>query len=109
MKSFAQRPKPGSRRVPLPILEEGEAASNLFTSYRWGWYALAFFIPCAGILTALFIYDQDSREARKVGRNCLLIGFLVWVVFPALVLLGLFTLLIMISLSFIADIAQQLN
>jgi len=64
--------------------------SNLVTSYRWGWYGLSCLVPFAGIFIGLFLYDQDSREVRKVGRNCLFIGFLIWVVFPVLFLMVLF-------------------
>ena len=87
------------RHLPSPRLREtggsvGQAAppsvvppsQDVALSFRWGWYGLSLFIPFAGILIALFLYDQDSRDVRKVGRNCLLIGFLIWVVFPVFVL-----------------------
>jgi hypothetical protein len=64
---------------------------DMAISYRWVWYFLSLCVPFAGILFALFLYDQDSREVRKVGRNCLLISFLVWVVLPLMVF---FTLLL---------------
>lgn len=68
-------------------------------SYRWVWYLLSLFVPFVGLLIALFLYDQDSREARKVGRNCLLIAFLVWVVLPLLV----FFALLLVSVLALAD------
>jgi hypothetical protein len=71
-------------------LEEAREASNLVTSYRWGWYGLSLLVPFSGIFIGLFLYDQDSREVRKVGRNCLFVGFLVWVVFPLLVAMAFF-------------------
>jgi len=71
-------------------LEEARESSNLVTSYRWGWYGLSLLVPFAGIFIGLFLYDQDSREVRKVGRNCLFIGFLIWVLFPLLVLMAFF-------------------
>ena len=70
---------------------------DMVLSYRWVWYLLSFFIPFSGLLIALFLYDQDSREVRKVGRNCLLIAFLVWVILPLVVL---FALLLVTALAF---------
>lgn len=71
-------------------MERPSEAANLVTSLRWGWYGLSLLVPFAGIFIGLFLYDQDSREVRKVGRNSLFIGFLVWVVFPVLVFAALF-------------------
>lgn len=84
-------------------METTEANRNLVTSFRWGWYGLAFFVPFAGILTGLFLYDQDSREVRKVGRNCLFVGFLVWVVFPVLIMLVAAVFLALAAANWIAD------
>jgi hypothetical protein len=84
-------------------LAEKEPEQNVITSFRWGWYLLSLFIPFAGILVALILYDQDSREVRKVGRNCLFIGFFIWVVFPVLVILGLLFLGAMAALSWVSD------
>ena len=87
----------------LKNLTEKETDQNVITSFRWGWYVLSLFIPFAGILVALILYDQDSREVRKVGRNCLFIGFFIWVVFPVLVLLGLLFLGAMAAMSWVSD------
>jgi hypothetical protein len=84
-------------------VETAAANRNLVISFRWGWYGLAFFVPFAGILTGLFLYDQDSREVRKVGRNCLFIGFLVWVVFPVLIALVAAVFLALAAANWIAD------
>ncbi len=65
-------------------------------SFRWGWYALSVMIPFAGILLGIFLYDQPERPARRVGRNSLLIGFILWVVLPLAVAL---MLLILVSMS----------
>jgi hypothetical protein len=62
---------------------------DLIAASRWGWYLLSLLVPFAGIFIGLLLYDQESREVRKVGRTCLLIGFLVWVLFPVLVLMTL--------------------
>jgi hypothetical protein len=61
--------------------------SEGITSYRWVWYFLSLCVPFAGILIALFLYDQNSWEVRKIGRNCLLIAFILWILFPILVLM----------------------
>ncbi len=84
-------------------VETADGNRNLVTSFRWGWYGLAFFVPFAGILTGLFLYDQDSREVRKVGRSCLFIGFLVWVVFPVLIALVVAVFLALVAANWIAD------
>ncbi len=97
-------------RRPSPIsasIKTTEANRNLVTSFRWGWYGLAFFVPFAGILTGLFLYDQDSREVRKVGRNCLFIGFLVWVVFPVLILLVVTVCFALAAVNWIADMVPS--
>jgi len=65
---------------------------NGIVSTRWFWYLLSLFMPLSGILIALFLYDHNDRASRKVGRNCLLIGFLIWVLFPCLLLMAFFFL-----------------
>jgi len=80
-----------------------EANSNLVTAFRWGWYGLSLFVPLSGILIGLFLYDQDSREVRKVGRNCLFISFLVWVVFPILIMLVVLLFVGLAAASYVAD------
>lgn len=80
-----------------------EPGQNVVTSFRWAWYALAAMVPFAGIFIALIFYDQDSRDVRKVGRNCLLIGFLIWIVFPVLVLLGFLLLGAASLFSYVSD------
>jgi hypothetical protein len=42
----------------------------------------------AGIAIGLLFYDQESREARKVGKTALWIGFLFWVVLPILMMMA---------------------
>ena len=76
---------------------------NVVTSFRWAWYLLAVLVPFAGIFIALIFYDQDSREVRKVGRNCLLVGFLIWVVFPVIVFLGFLLLGAAAVFSYVSD------
>lgn len=91
------------QRTAKVSIETGESNQNIITSFRWGWYGLAFFVPFAGILMGLFLYDQDSREVRKVGRNCLFIGFLIWVVFPVLVMMVVMVFLAMAAASWVAS------
>ncbi len=57
------------------------------TSYTWVWYLLSVFVPFAGILIALFLYDQQDWSIRKIGRNCLLIAFVLWILLPFLFLM----------------------
>ena len=83
--------------------ETNESNRNLVTSFSWGWYGLALFVPFAGILTGLFLYDQDSREVRKVGRNCLFIGFLVWVVFPIVITMVVAVFIGLAAANYFAD------
>ena len=80
-----------------------ETPQNLVTSFRWAWCLLSFLVPFAGVLIGLALYDQDSRDVRKVGRNCLLMGFLIWVVFPFLILLGFLLLGAVAAFSFVSD------
>ena len=88
---------PGSEsgeEFPAPV---PSTAPDLVTGRRWGWYILSLVVPYAGLFVALFLYDARERATRRVGRNCLLIGFVVWVLCPALVtasflLLGALTL-----------------
>jgi len=79
------------------------------TSYRWGWYGLSAVVPFAGIFIALFLYDQDSREVRRVGRNCLMAGFLVWVVLPLIIIACLLAMGALFALSFVADMLPGTN
>ncbi len=92
----------GAKQVLSP--SEAVPEQNIITAYRWGWYLLSFFIPFMGIILALLLFDQDSREVRKVGRNCLFLSFLVWVVFPVLVFLALIFLGAMAALSWLSDV-----
>lgn len=88
-------PRPKRVKAPLPVAVPETAES--VTSYRWIWYLLSVFVPYAGILIALFLYDRDEKEVRRIGRNCLLIGFVFWVLLPLLIgfLLLIVTLLSM--------------
>jgi hypothetical protein len=85
-----------AKRATAPLAPTAEAAPvrppdgiEGITSYRWVWYLLSLFVPFAGILVALFLYDQESWDVRKIGRNCLLIAFVVWILLPILVFLGM--------------------
>jgi hypothetical protein len=85
------------------VAETYDGNRNIVTFYRWGWYGLSLFVPLAGILIGLFLYDQDSRDVRKVGRNCLFISFLVWVVFPILVVVVILLFCALAAVSMISD------
>jgi hypothetical protein len=79
------------------------AATDGITSYRWVWYFLSFFVPFAGLLIALFLYDQESWEVRKIGRNCLLIAFVLWILFPILVFMMILLVLAVAMASSVSD------
>jgi hypothetical protein len=85
------------------IVAPGESNLDLVTSYRWGWYGLSAIVPFAGIFIALFLYDQESREVRRVGRNCLLTGFTIWIVLPLIVVSCLLVLGTLFALSWVAE------
>lgn len=89
-----------NRASSIPFPEDNK---NIVTSYRWGWYGLSLFVPLSGILIGLFLYDQDLREVRKVGRNCLFIGFIIWVIFPLLVAMVVAFFLAMAAIGAVAD------
>jgi hypothetical protein len=91
-------PRRRGRKSGIPTLSTPRVKSDLremdpktqnTLSGRWVWYLLSFFFPFAGMLAALFLYEEDSWEVRKIGRNCLLISFLVWIVLPFLLGLAL--------------------
>jgi hypothetical protein len=90
---------PASITVPAAVVGQ-----DMVLSYRWVWYLLSLFIPFSGLLIALFLYDQDSREVRKVGRNCLLIAFLVWVILPLVVLFALLLVSVLAFADWFTDI-----
>jgi hypothetical protein len=79
-------PETSAPTSPLSVEPEDPSSQPLAAdpveSFRWGWYFLSAFIPLAGILIGLFLYDRDSRAARRVGRNSLLTGFILWILLP---------------------------
>jgi hypothetical protein len=108
-----KRPVSSSHRVKtagtLPAPAEGNMGEDqgdrsVVTSYRWAWYGLALLAPLAGIFVAIFLYGQESREVRHVGRNCLIIGFLFWVVFPLLMLFSFFLFTVLLGFQLLSEI-----
>jgi hypothetical protein len=73
--------------------------------FRWGLYAAALLVPFAGIVVALFLFEAESMAARRVGRNCLLTGFLAWVLFPAMILALLVLAVLVAAAGFLAEFA----
>jgi hypothetical protein len=63
----------------------------------------------AGIVIGLLFYDQDSKEARKVGKTALLIGFLFWVVLPILVMTALFFLGSLVLASWLSGVMSPVD
>ncbi len=64
---------------------------------RWLWYLLSLFVPFVGVVIALFLADHEARAQRLVGRNCLLVSFIVWILLP-MVLFFLLALLAGVAL-----------
>jgi len=90
----------GERRLAAepdaPTAVPVAGAGDPTVSFRWGWYLLSVFVPFAGILFGIFFYGSESSSARRVGRTCLILGFVLWVVLPLavgflLILLGALT------------------
>ncbi len=88
-KEVLQKPQP----LPAPVSAGADSTQEVHPiwGFRWGWYLFSLFIPMAGILIGILFYDLESKEARKVGKRALTIGFLFWVVLPML-----FTLLLLL-------------
>jgi hypothetical protein len=103
-------PKPGKQNPAVPAPSPGlPPVSNPYWAHRWGWYLFALFIPLAGILTGLLFYDQESTEARKVGKNALWIGFLVWVVLPILAMMALLFLGSLVLASWLSGVMSPVD
>ena len=94
--------------APLPPTELPVSVDPI-ASFRWGWYALSILIPFAGILLGIFLYDQPDRPARMVGRNALLIGFILWVVLPLAVGLMLLVLASMSAVGWLSSLMPPTN
>jgi hypothetical protein len=70
------------------VATPGPSEQSQPAAFRWLWYLLSLGVPFAGVVIGIFLYDHDSRSIRLMGRNSLLIGFVVWVLMPlALILL----------------------
>ncbi len=85
------------------------SAPNPIWANRFGWYLFSLFIPMAGILIGLFFYDQTSLEARKVGKQSLWIGFLVWVVFPLFILMALLFIVGLAAASWLSGATSSID
>jgi hypothetical protein len=78
------RTSPKVSSTALVRVQPLSQTSDGVVSYTWVWYLLSVFVPFAGILIALFLYDQENWNVRKIGRNCLLIAFALWILLPIL-------------------------
>jgi hypothetical protein len=81
------------RRMQIEVEASSGSAASEVAPFRWLWYILALVVPLAGVLIGLFLYDHDSRLVRLVGRNSLLVGFVVWILLP----MALFFLLLLLG------------
>jgi hypothetical protein len=95
--SKGPEPKTETRLLQVETAEAGGTQGSLETveprSFRWLWYLLSLAVPFAGVVIGIFLYDHDSRSVRLIGRNSLLIGFVVWVLLP----MALFVLLALLG------------
>lgn len=101
--------KPNRRRhrtAPGRLSAAPPAPPDSITSYTWVWYLLSIFVPFAGILIALFLYDQDNWNVRKIGRNCLLITFVLWILLPILVFM---VILLAIALGIASSVSNAIS
>jgi len=87
-------PSTGPEIVPVPPAP----------SFRWPWYFLSVFIPFAGVVVGLFLYEHESAAVRRIGRNSLLIGFVVWVLFPTVLFLLSSLLIAVAAMDWIANL-----
>lgn len=109
---MSPRPRKKVRRsVPTtPVIAAPvPSAPDMVSSYRWVWYLLSLFVPFAGILVALFLYDRDEKEVRRVGRNCLLIGFVFWVLIPLFIGFLVLVYAILSMAGWISDVVDTGN
>lgn len=90
-------------------LVPASAGTEGIISYRWVWYLLSLFVPFAGMLVALFLYDQEAWDVRKIGRNCLLITFVVWVLLPILVFLGILLILALAAAGVVSNALSPMD
>lgn len=106
------------KRAPLPSKQNPVVqipppatltAANPYWANRWGWYLFALFIPMAGIAIGLLFYDQETKEARKVGKTALWIGFLFWVVIPILMMMALCFLGSLVLASWLSGVMSPVD
>jgi hypothetical protein len=90
--------------ISLPPPEMGTVAVPQGLPSRWPWYFLSAFIPFAGVVVGLFLYEHESVGVRRIGRNSLLIGFVVWVLFPMALFLLLSLLTAVAAMDWIANL-----
>lgn len=87
-----------------PLAVAAPQESNEPKSFRWLWYLLSLALPFAGVVIGIFLYDHDSRSVRLIGRNSLLIGFVVWVLMPLALILLVALLGAVAAMDWIANI-----
>jgi hypothetical protein len=87
-----------------PLAVSAPQESSEPKSFRWLWYLLSLAMPFAGVVIGIFLYDHDSRSVRLIGRNSLLIGFVVWVLMPLALILLVALLGAVAAMDWIANI-----
>ena len=95
--------------IPPPPPGVETVAAPQASPFRWPWYFLSAFIPFAGMVVGLFLYEHESVVVRRIGRNSLLIGFIVWVLFPMAIFLLLSLLTAVAAMDWIANLLPPGN
>ena len=101
-----RRPNPPASKTLSPLPVAPAAPPDGVTSYTWVWYLLSVFVPFAGIFIALFLYDQENWNVRKIGRNCLLIAFVLWILLP--IMLSMLVLLV-VALAVASTVSNAIS
>jgi len=80
-------------RVPIYNYPQQETLSS---GMRALLYIISFLIPIAGIILGIVYYVKPDPEMKRVGRNCMIIAVLVWVII-ALIYVAVFALVVSVS------------
>lgn len=59
-------------------------------------YIVSFLVPIGGIILGIIYYAKPDPEMKRVGKNCIIIAVLVWVII-ALFYIAIFALVVSVS------------
>jgi len=83
-------------RVPTYNYPQQETLSS---GMRALMYIISFLVPIAGIVLGIIYYVKPDPEMKRVGKNCIIIAILVWVII-ALIYIAVFALVVSVSSIF---------